>query len=243
MTDPRATPANDSAFPSSDVDELASRLLDGDIVASDVPPALRDDVTRRQETFARQRRILGDISGSISSATIDRSLDRALSAYRRQRALRRPRVLGVAAAAASILVLAGLGLTRLTSEEPMRFAEAGASVMIASDTTAASVNDAAKMDQSAVPAPSLALTPDDPLVEFDSAEELRALADTWSVDEFTQENTQSTTLAPCLSEPTARLLTRNARFRGQPAEIYRTDTGDITVYAQSDCAVLLRLGA
>lgn len=243
MNDPRETPANDSAVPSTDVDELASRLLDGDIVASDVPAELRDDVTRRQEVFARQRRVLGDLTGSASSATIERSLDRALSAYRRQRALRRPRTIGVAAAAASILVLAGLGLTRVGSDEPMSFAEAGASVMIASDTVATSANDAAKMDQSAMAAPSLALTPDDPLVEFDSAEELRALTDTWPVEESTPESSQETTVAPCLDDPTARLLTRNARFRGQPVEIYRTDTGDITVYAQSDCAVLLRLGA
>lgn len=243
MNDPREKPANDGAIPSTDVDELASRLLDGDIVASDVPSSLRDDVTRRMKTFARQRDVLGEITGSISPATIDRSVDRALSAYRRQRAVRRPRIIGVAAAAASILVLAGLGLTRVGSDEPMSFAEAGASVMIASDTVAASANDAAKMDRPAQATPSLALTQDAPIIEFDSADELRSLAETWSMEELTRESSQQTTVTPCLSEPTARLVTRNARFRGQPVEIYRADTGDITVHAQSDCAVLLRLGA
>lgn len=243
MNDPRETPANDGVIPSTDVDELASRLLDGDIGASDVPSSLRDDVTRRKETFARQRDVLGEITGSISPATIDRSVDRALSAYRRQRAVRRPRTVGVAAAAASILVLAGLGLTRVGSDETMIVADDQASVMITSDTAATGTKDAATMSQSAEATPSPALTPDDPIVEFDSADELRSLAETWSVEEFTRESSQQTTVTPCLSEPTTRLLTRNARFRGQPVEIYRADTGDITVYAQSDCAVLLRLGA
>lgn len=240
MNDPRETPASDDAVPSTDIDELASRLLDRDIDASDVPSALRDDVLRRQETFARQRRALAASTESISPATLERSIGHALSALRRQRAARRPGAVGIAAAAASVLVLAGLGLTRVGSDEPMDFADGGASVMISSEAAA---NDVAKMEPSAAAVPSLALTPDDPIIEFDSEEELRALADTWPVEESTQDSEQQTTVASCLNEPTVRLLTRDARFRGQPVEIYRADTGDITVYAQSDCAVLLRLGA
>lgn len=249
MNDPRDALANNATEPSTDVDEFASRLLDGDIVMADVPPALRDDVTRRRETFARQRLALGDITGSASQDTIERSVDRALTAYRRQRMVRRPRVIGVAAAAASILVLAGLGFTRIGSDEPLTVADGGAAVMVASDTVSPSVSEATKMDPlAAAAAPSLALSPEDTIVEFESADELRVLVDGWSVDvmrqEFPHEDTSSQSMsAPCSSEPTAQLLTRNARFRGQPVEIYRADTGDIIVYAQTDCAVLLRLGA
>lgn len=249
MNDSRDTPANDTNVPSTDVDELASRLLDGDIAVADVPPELRDDVTRRRETFARHRLALGDIAESASLETIERSVDRALTAYRRQRLVHRPRSVGVAAAAASILVLAGLGLTRIGSDESLTVADGGAAVMIASDTASPSVNDAAKMEQPAsAAAPSLALTPDETIVEFESEEELRALSDTWSVEEMLLDNPQpdvssQSEVTPCSTEPTTRLLTRNARFRGLPVEIYRAGTGEIIVYAQSDCSVLLRLGA
>lgn len=246
MSDPRDTPANDASLSSTDVDEMASRLLDGNITVADIPAALRDDVIRRRDAFGRQRQALSDITESRShidtNGLVDASVDRAVAAYRRQRALRRPRTIGVAAAAASVLVLAGMGLTRVGSDEPMDFAGGEAAVMVASDSVVTSLSDAAKVEQSSAE-PSLAPAPDEAIVEFGSAEELRTFSEAWTPDEPRQESSLESTVAPCQTDPAVRLLTRNARFRGRPVEIYRADTGDIIVYAQSDCSVLLRLGA
>lgn len=247
MNDPRDRSSTNGSVPSpgDSVDEWASRLLDGDIVATDVPPALRGDVARRMETFSRQRHALAEIDGLASDTALERAVDRGLAAHRRQQFVRRPRAFGVAAAAASVLVLAGLGLTRVGSDEPVDLADGEAAVMSAADaSTPMAYSDAPKMEQATTVAePSLALTPDESIVAFESEEELRTLSETWSFDALTRESSQQTEAVPCLSEPMIRLVTRNALFRGQPVEVYLADSGDIIVYALSDCSVLLRLGA
>lgn len=230
-------------------DELASRLLDGDISTDEVPDSRRAAVVRRMETFARLRRELSRIELVPSAGDVDQVIDRALAIHRRQRVLRRPRSFGIAAAAASILVVAGLGFTRIASNDPADVvADGGAALMSApkaadSEPAAATVDEAAG-DEAAGDAvvPSLAMTPDGAVIEFDSAEELRTIADSWSVDALVQETARESSVSRCPTEKTTRVVTANARYQGQVVEIHLADDGRITVLVQADCSIALQLG-
>lgn len=222
------------------IDELASRRLDGDITESEVPAELRSAVNLRTEAFARQRRMLGSVERVIAPETINR----AVAAHRGQR---RRRSTGTVAAAAAVLILAGVGFTRLAANEPsdLSAVENGAAVMIAPAESA----DLATRDgaDSSVTVAADATTSAEPsaadVIDIESVEELETLSASWPMDDMAKQTAEQTSDAICVEDETQRLITRRARYRGEPVEIYLTDNGVISVYAQSDCSLVVRLGA
>lgn len=237
MTHPFPTdpPSNDSER----IDELASRLLDGDIAESEVPTHLRTAVDLRREAFARQRRVLGDVDRAVAQHAIDR----AVASHRAQR---RRRSSGVLAAAAAVLILAGVGFTRLAANEPrdLSAAENGAAVMIAPAESADSATRDG-VDSSVAPD---AVTSAEPyatadVIDIESLEELETLSASWPMEEMARQSADQTADAICIDDEAQRLITRRARFRGEPVEIYLADNGEISVYAQSDCSLVVRLGS
>lgn len=233
-TDPRSNDADR-------IDELASRRLDGDIPESEVPADVRAAVNLRTEAFARQRLMLGNVDRVISPEAIER----AVAAHRVRR---RRRSTGTMAAAAAVLVLAGVGLTRLAANEPsdLSAVESEAAVMIAPAESAdsatrdgadASVTVAADASTSAEPYAAA------DVIDIESVEELETLSANWPMDEMAKQTAEQTSDAICVEDETQRLITRRARYRGEPVEIYLTDNGVISVYAQSDCSLVVRLGA
>lgn len=239
MTDP--FPTDSSSNDSQRIDELASRLLDGDIAESEVPAHLRTAVNFRRETFARQRRVLGNVDRAVAQQAIDR----AVTAHRAQR---RRRSTGILAAAAAVLTLAGVGFTRLATNEPsdLSAVENAATVMIAPAETA----DSATQDgaDSSVDAAADAVASAEPyatadVIDIESLEELETLSASWPMDEMAKQSAEQTSDAVCIDDEAQRLITRRARYRGEPVEIYLADNGEISVYAQSDCSLVVRLGS
>ena len=233
-TDP---PSNDSER----IDDLASRLLDGDIAESEVPSHLRAAVDLRKEAFARQRRVLGDIDRAVAQ----RVIDRAVASHRAQR---RRRSSGIVAAAAAVLILAGVGFTRLAANEPsdLSAVENGAAVMIAPAESAEAetedgVDSSVTLAADAVVSAEPFSTAD--VIDIESLEELETLSASWPMDEMVKQSAEQTSDAICIEDETQRLITRRARFRGEPVEIYLADNGEISVYAQSDCSLVVRLGS
>ncbi|MFM8381607.1 MAG: hypothetical protein ACKOA6_06365 [Actinomycetota bacterium] len=234
-------PTDPSSNDSERIDDLASRLLDDDIAESEVPAHLRTAVNFRREAFARQRRVLGDVDREVAQHAIDR----AVAAHRAQR---RRRSTGVLAAAAAVLTLTGVGFTRLASNEPndLSAIESGAAVMIApAETADSSTRDGA---DSSVDAATDAVASAEPyatadVIDIGSLEELETLSASWPMDEMAKQSAEQTSDAVCIEDEAQRLLTRRARYRGEPVEIYLADTGEISVYAQSDCSLVVRLGS
>lgn len=237
----RPFPTDPQSNDADRIDELASRRLDGDITESEVPAELRSAVNLRTEAFARQRRILGNVERVIAPETIDR----AVAAHRGQR---RRRSTGTMAAAAAVLILAGVGFTRLAANEPsdLSAVENGAAVMIAPAESA----DSATRDgaDSSVTVAADATTSAEPyaaadVIDIESVEELETLSASWPMEDMAKQTAEQTSDAICVDDETQRLITRRARYRGELVEIYLTDNGVISVYAQSDCSLVVRLGA
>lgn len=234
-------PIDPQSNDSERIDELASRLLDGDISESEVPEPLRTAVNLRSEAFARQRHLLGNFDREVAQHAIDR----AVAAHRAQR---RRRSSGILAAAAAVLILAGVGFTRLAANEPrgLSAVENGTAVMIApAESVDSATGDGA---DSSVTAAADAVTSAEPyatadVIDIESIEELETLSASWPTDEMAKGTAEQTSDAICIEDEAQRLITRRARYRGEPVEIYLADNGEISVYAQSDCSLVVRLGS
>lgn len=236
-------PIDPHSSDSDRIDELASRLLDGDVSESEVPEQLKAAVTERMEAFARQRRVLGRLDRVVPREAIDR----AVAAHRRQRGRRST---GIVAAAAAVLILAGVGFTRLAVNEPndLSAEENGVAVMIAPASPGSADSETrtgvdSSTEAAADAAASVEVPGDADVIDIGSLEELETLSANWPMDEMAKQSAKQTSDAICVEDDSQRLLTRRARYRGEPVEIYLADDGVISVYAQADCSLVARLGA
>jgi hypothetical protein len=85
------------------------------------------------------------------------------------------------------------------------------------------------------------------IFDIQSIKELEQLSNSWPIEEMAQESAQENSSKVCITASDHRLITRRARFKGVPAEIYQITTGtsmtaiSLIVYAQDDCRLLARL--
>lgn len=250
--------------PVSEIDYLASRLVDGEITVNEVPETLQVSVQARASQFSRHRQTML-VFGSPES---EMPITRALTAHRRQRMRRTSRSASLVAAAASFLVLSGLVIAQFGNGDDtadVMSASPDMALAITPEESAALDNQDSQLTQksdSAVddsglnaysmdePSNDGELNTDDGSDEFfdiQSVEELEQLSASWPIEELAQESAQENSPEMCVTASDHRLITRRARFKGVPAEIYQVSTGTtmtaigLIVYAQDDCRLLARL--
>lgn len=259
MNDPRNSSIPDDPLALNDVDELASRFVDGFVTEQDIPDSLRSAVLARADLFARHRQLLLQTTSPID----DEKINQALTIYRQQRLRRLPRLMGIATAAASFLVVSGLVITQFGSGESQNLTSSDSEMALAvSPAEAASDQAHSQMapakSESATDESSLApYAEDQPLttidafasimngevIEIASVAELEELAKSWPVEDLAEESALDRSKTACITDGTQRLITRRARFQGTLVEIYSSASGGLNLYAQADCDLVARLGS
>jgi len=269
MKDRLNSQPSDDSGPIGDLDDLASRFVDGLLTVDEIPEALRSSVLARAAEFDQLRQSLLRIDSTVDTNPIDA----ALAAYRQQRSRRIPRSLGTAAAAASILVLSGLVITQIGSDDPqdiMTSDSESALAMAATDQFAPdesglydsdsmssakteTMPDDSSLDADGLPQASNSAASDDlnqEIIDIASVVELQDFASSSQFEELAQESARELASPKCITDGSQRLITRRARFQGILVEIYQfpsktspgTSPARLNVFAQSDCALVASLG-
>ncbi|MFZ9427668.1 MAG: hypothetical protein ACO29A_09745 [Ilumatobacteraceae bacterium] len=122
------------------IDELASRLVDGDVEIDMIESSLRDDVLRRASQFRDVRSTLSR-SRHVTMTTTDSVVARIMAASRPRRRLT-SYVAGLAVAAA-VATIVGVAVTSITSSdrsnEPTRDAASNEPTTLEADVAVATV--------------------------------------------------------------------------------------------------------
>ncbi|MFZ9444230.1 MAG: hypothetical protein ACO276_09925 [Ilumatobacteraceae bacterium] len=122
------------------IDELASRLVDGDVEIDMIESSLRDDVLRRASQFRDVRSTLSR-SRHVTMTTTDSVVARIMAASRPRRRLT-SYVAGLAVAAA-VATIVGVAVTSITSSdrsnEPTRDAASNEPTTLEADVAVAAV--------------------------------------------------------------------------------------------------------
>lgn len=121
------------------IDELASRLVDGDVEIDMIESSLRDDVLRRASQFRDVRSTLSR-SRHVTMTTTDSVVARIMAASRPRRRLT-SYVAGLAVAAA-VATIVGVAVTSITSSdrsnEPIRDASSNEPTILEAEVAVAS---------------------------------------------------------------------------------------------------------
>ncbi|MFZ9230921.1 MAG: hypothetical protein ACO25P_03800 [Ilumatobacteraceae bacterium] len=122
------------------IDELASRLVDGDVEIDMIEPSVRDDVLRRASQFRDVRSTLSR-SRQLTVTTTDSVVARTMAASRPRRRVT-TYVAGLAVAAA-VSTIVGVAVTSVTSsdrsDEPTRDAASNEPTTFEADVAVAAV--------------------------------------------------------------------------------------------------------
>jgi hypothetical protein len=250
--------------PVNEIDYLASRLVDGEIASDEVPESLQIAVQARASQFNRHRQTMLNFAFPV----VETPITQALAAHRRQRMRRTSRSAGLVAAAASFLVLSGLVIAQFGNSDDstdIMSASSDTALAITAEESAAQSSQDSQLSQkseSVVDGSGLStygveesLNDDEfstaaesgEIFDIQSVEELEQLSNTWPIEELARESAQENSSSVCITASDHRLITRRARFKGVPAEIYQVSTGTsmtaigLIVYAQDDCRLLARL--
>ncbi len=209
-----------------DIDDLASQYVDGLVTADEIPALNRSVVLDRASIFESQRQSLMRIDAPSADVP---HIDWVVATYRRRR--RQRFSLSVAAVAASFVVLSGLVITQVGSDE-------SPDVMTrASDSeTALTPYAAAQSVESGDMATSDA---NREIIDLQSIAEVRELSE--SIELPAEASAPAEAGQICVTDETQRLITRQARYQGTLVEIYRTSSGGLSVYSQTDCSLVLQL--
>lgn len=245
-----------SPEPHDDVDLLASRLIDGDVRAAEIPDALRAEVERRAAEFSNLRALVRESptpneNPILRRAQIARALRRS-STVRTMDVVRQPtsRVVFVAAASIiGVLVVATVVLRGADSDDVDVFAE---SVSDASDESEAlahmapafdSYGGRSKASPSETEDPTIAMATTDeedrPLPEYSSVDEIARIAASLPPGGMPSEGLNTRVdVARCAVGPTQPLRTEEALLEGARVEIHFREGGEFAVYDMSTCSML-----
>ena len=223
------------------LDDLASRLLDRDIEFADVPADLRSAVQTRADEFGKLRSTLL-LTDDVDGEAFDRAVTRAIESPTSSR--RRTVVLGVAAAAVTLVVALGVLATSRDDNRDGRddFAEApNASVAVEANPTPAA-EAKSQSDLAAVSDSVLATPMESPSVagSIGGADNATMIADMVALEAIVNE---WWTTPPSLSDQPVscalavgwRLVSGSFSFADQPVEIHYSD-GGVDVFSLPDCA-------
>ena len=243
-------PTNDFELNNLDIDELASRLIDHDIDLGEIPEELRAAVNTRAVEFDNNRQQLLSSIPLADSSTINAAIQRAAAEGRTQTAIqlktqltprRLSRYVASLAAAAAVVAVVGVAVTRSGSSD-QSVAEIAATAKIAPEEMAAPMASEAPADMSANSFAPMAADSGVaetaswglPLVINDT-NELQDLLSAWTVEGFVVP--QKT--APLCDDPLRPAADVEATFAGETAEIHFTQPDGVVVYRLSDCLVIV----
>lgn len=259
MNDPHNPSISNDPVVLNNVDDLASRLVDGLVTEHDIPDPLRIAVLARAELFNRHRQSLLQTKSTID----DEIVNRALTTYYPGRSRRIPRLISIAAAAVALFVVSGVIITQFGSGESFNLTSSDSEMALTissadaagdqnPDPMASAKTESAAKDFSpapydrAQPVTTIDASPsimNGEVIEIESVTELQELAKSWPTEELARESALDQSTTTCITDGTQRLITRRARFQGTLVEIYSIPSGGLSVYAQSDCALVARLSS
>lgn len=241
---------------SDDVDLFASRLVDGDVTAEQIPDALRVHVGQRSAEFSKLRSIVQDSrlrfeSSALREAQISVAL-RSSSGSKNVKVFRQTTSRVVLAAAASIigvLVLSTLVLRENDSGDVDMFADSvsddsgeqeafsqSAPALESSSGSAKSLPS--DMESPAIP---MAATEEDglPLPEYSSVDDIARVAASLPPGGTAIEGLDQMVEVPrCATGPTPPLRTEGALLEGVRVEIHFRERGEFAVYDISNCSLV-----
>ena len=274
MNDPHNPSLPEDSSILDDVDDFASGFVDGLVTVDDLPDSIRSSVLARAAVFDRQRQSLlrtdrefalerRQASDGQRDDVDQNDIDRAIAAYRRQQRQRLPRSIGLVAAAASFLILSGLVIAQVGSDDsPNIMTEAADMALALSPAEESNATDSNRMSsaqtESAVDDSALAtydgaqtLESDDltasaldsEIIDIQSIAELQDFSESASMNLLAEQSVQDKSNQLCVTDETLRLITRRARFQGTLVEIYQSPTNGLRVYSQIDCRLIAQLGS
>lgn len=216
------------------IDDYASGLVDGVVRLEDIDQKLRAAVGARADLFVDQRRELRRSITAPTATAIDQRIAQAISAGVGSR---RPRIIayvGSLAAAAAVVAVVGIAVTR--SSEPTAISESVAATPQA-ETSNAPVDMATAMSMAPMAADPLgdeASSKMAPLI-IANLEELENITRLWSQPD------QAPLLAvvPQCPDSLRPAVSLDIIFDDQPAEIHFSVGDGVVVYRLDDCLVMV----
>jgi hypothetical protein len=255
MTTDPLFPDTPDAHP-DDVDLLASRLVDGDITAENIPSAVRVEVERRALEFSKLRsRLLGLDSSIESSARREAQIALALRSTANLRGTRlihrrSSRVaLAVAASIIGVLVVSTFVMQRDDPSDVDVFANSIADVSAEQgdlSQTAPVLESSGGSSKSSIPEtdpPALTMDAIDdappPLPEYSSVDDIARVAASLPPGGSVIEGlNQRVEIPRCAVGPTPPLRTEGAILEDVRVEIHFRERGEFVVYDISDCSTV-----
>jgi len=239
-----------------EVDLLASRLIDGDVTAAQIPTALRDEVTRRATEFSEvrsrlQRASVPNESSARREARIAHAL-RSASGSRLGNSTRQKMSRVVLAAAASIvgvLIASTVVMRQDDSGEVDVFAdsitsdsgEQGALNQSAPAIESDSASAKSLPSETDPPEASMVATVEDglPLPEYSSVDDIARVASSLPPGGTVTEGLDQRVEVPrCTVGTTPPLRTEGALLDGVHVEIHFRERGEFAVYDISTCSMV-----
>ena len=253
MTTDPLFPDTPDAHP-DDVDLLASRLVDGDITAENIPSAVRGEVERRALEFSKLRsRLLGLDSSLESSARREAQIALALGSTANLRGTRlihraSSRV-ALAASIIGVLVVSTFVMQRDDPSDVDVFANSIADVSAEQgdlSQTAPVLESSGGSSKSSIPEtdpPALTMDAIDdappPLPEYSSVDDIARVAASLPPGGSVIEGLDQRVEIPrCAVGPTPPLRTEGAILEDVRVEIHFRERGEFVVYDISDCSTV-----
>ncbi|MDA2967830.1 MAG: hypothetical protein O3B91_09935 [Actinomycetota bacterium] len=230
---------NNTDDSSSDIDALASRLVDRDIDLADIPFELHLVVESRAAQFVTNRQQLLTSLPQADGSTIDRAINEAINeAFRNNQIQVVSQVksrkfgvyIGALAAAAAVVAIIGVATTQSGSSDESVSDMAVAS-KISPEEAAVPMTSEAPAEMAADSTLSGAKTS----FIINDTNELQDLVSQWSVEGFVVPRKSE----PLCDDPLRPAIDIEATFAGEPAEIHFTPQDGVIVYRVSDCSVII----